>query len=329
MHRFRNLMYMSVCATIVPLILPAPTTAASQADDGDVVALVDGRPIARVELVDILIDAHGVDVLQQLIILRVAKQEARRRNLRVTDADAQVEFREALDRIAEKAGMTPSEATDENKHEALRQVLEERGISMCEFMIGMERNACLRKIAEKDITISEETLREQFARMYGERVVVRHIQIAQRDMRGLNHALDLLSRGADFADAARRLSKNDQTAARGGEMDPFTFDDANIPAALREAAFSLKAGGVSNPVLAGQFYHILKLERRIPADNVRFEDKREEVERSILEAAVPQAMGELALELFRGAKIKILDDKLRGKYNEFLERGTRESAIGE
>ena len=295
---------------------------AVRADDGDAVALVNGHPIAREELIDVLLDAHGVEVLQQLIILRVAKQETRERALRVTKADVDAEFQSSLDRIAANAGMSREEATQQNKREALRQVLDERGISMAEFIIGMERNAHLRKLVEKDLRITEETLREEFARRYGARVVVRHIQIDQRDGRGLNEALELLARGSDFADVARQLSKNPETAARGGEMEPFTFDDPEIPAALREGAFSLKEGGVSNPVLVGQFFHILKLERRIPADQAHFKEKRAELEQGIRERAIPQAMAKLATELFKEARVAVLDSKLRPKYQEFLEQGS-------
>ena len=295
---------------------------AVRADDGDAVALVNGHPIAREELIDVLLDAHGVEVLQQLIILRVAKQETRERALRVTKADVDAEFQSSLDRIAANAGMSREEATQQNKREALRQVLDERGISMAEFIIGMERNAHLRKLVEKDLRITEETLREEFARRYGARVVVRHIQIDQRDGRGLNEALELLARGSDFADVARQLSKNPETAARGGEMEPFTFDDPEIPAALREGGFSLKEGGVSNPVLVGQFFHILKLERRIPADQAHFKEKRAELEQGIRERAIPQAMAKLATELFKEARVAVLDSKLRPKYQEFLEQGS-------
>jgi foldase protein PrsA len=307
---------------LVALAMLALSTApATWADDGDAVALINGHPIAREELVDVLIDAHGIEVLQQLFILQVAKQETRKRGIGVTQADVDAEFQSALDRIAANAGMSAEEATDTNKREALRQVLDERGISMAEFMIGMERNAHLRKLVEKDLHITEETLREEFERRYGARVVVRHIQVLQRDSRGLNQALELLARGSDFADVARQLSKNPETAARGGEMEPFAVVDSEIPAALREAAFSLKEGGVSNPVLAGQFFHILKLERRIPADQARFEDKRAELEESIRARAIPQAMATLATELFKEAKVTVLDSKLRPKYQEFLERG--------
>lgn len=310
----------TVLALCFVLATVAGSTARAENDD-EAVALVNGHPISRKEMVDILIEGHGVGILQQLIMVRVAKDETKRRGIRVTKADVDAEFERALTEIAENAGMSGEYATDKNKREALQQVLDERGVSLAEVMLGMERNAHLRKLVEKDLRINQETLREEFARTHGEKVQVSHIQIEQRDTRGLNEVVDLLNRGADFADVARRLSKNSETAPRGGEMEPFTFGDPDIPPALREAAFSLKEGGVSNPVLAGQYFHILKLHRRIPASGVRLEDVRDEVEQSVRKRAIPRAMEHLAVELFIKAKVNVLDSKLRTKYQEYLDTG--------
>jgi foldase protein PrsA len=307
------------------LILAVVVPSLAQTDD-DVIARVNDRPISRKEMINILVEAHGVEVLQQLIILQLVKQETRSRNMRVTQADVDTEFNEALTRIAEDAGLSGEFATDHNKREALRQVLMERGVSMAEFRLGMERNAHLRKLVEKDLRITEETLREEFARTYGERVVVAHIQIDQRDARVLNGVMDMLNRGSDFAELARRFSRNPETATRGGEMEPFTFTDPDIPPALREAAFSLKEGGVSNPVLAGQFFHILKLLRRIPTSGMKFEDVRGEIEASVRKRAIPQAMSRLALELFQNADVAVFDRDLRARYLEFLEQGEQAPA---
>ena len=310
-----------------PGIALAQVEAVSPPDtSNDAVALVDGHPLSRAELVDILMDARGVEVLQQMVVRQLAKEEVRARGLRVTRVEIEREFQQALDTIAKEAGMDPDEATHENKLEALRQVLAERGLSESEFRIGMERNAYLRACVETELVITEETLRAQFGRMYGERVRIRHIQIAQHDRQGLNEALEMLRRGTDFEDVARRFSKNEETAARGGLMPEFTFSDPRIPAAIRETAFSLKEGAVSNPVLAGQFFHLLRLEVRIPPEHVRLEDVRDEVSASVREAALPQAMAKLARELFEKARIRVLDSKLRPKYQEYLDQSAASPA---
>ena len=303
----------------------APVTPASA--DNNAVALVNGHPLSKAEMYDILVDARGVEVLQQMIVLQLAKEEAHLRGLRVTRAEIEREFQQSLDKIAQEAGMDLDEATRENKLDALRQVLAERGLSESEFRVGMERNAYLRKCVEKDLVITEETIKAQFGRMYGERVRVRHIQIAQHDQQGLNDALELLRRGTEFEDVARRFSKNDETAARGGLMPEFTFDDPRIPPAIRDTAFNMKEGAVSNPVLAGQFFHILKLEVRVPPEHVRLEDVREEVEASVREAALPKAMARLATDLFEKARVRVLDSRLRPKYQQYLDESVTAPAV--
>ena len=159
------------------------------------------------------------------------------------------------------------------------------------------------------------------ARTYGERVRVRHIQVSNKNAGRLNEVVTLLEEGADFADVARKMSANVETAPRGGELPPFAFTDTDFDPLLREAAFSLEINEVSNPVRTGQFYHILRLEERIPPAAVRFEDVRPQVEAGLRERELPKEMGRLAQRLFNDANIKVLDPKMRGRYREFLKQG--------
>ena len=310
-------------AVVACLLMSFAIGGACLADDGEAIALVNGHPISRVDFIDVLIEAHGVEALQQMIVLRLSKEEAHRLGLKVTHRDKQREYQEALDRIASEAGMDPATATEPNKRAALDRVLRDRQISHAEFLIGMERNAYLRKIAEREMVFTDQLLREEFARTYGERVVVRHVQIKLGDNVTLNRAQNMLNRGEDFTTVAQTLSANRQTAERGGQMDPFSFDDEELPAALREAAFSLKPGEISSPVLTGQFTHILKLEHRIPPENVEFEDVREQVERKMRERALPKAMNDLAVGLFEKAQIRVLHSALRKNYEKFLNEGAQ------
>lgn len=299
-----------------------PESFAQARGDGDAVAVVNGHPIARVDLFDALIDAYGVQVLQQLIVLDLARQETARRKIRVTSGDVEREFQESVERIAQEAGLDPRRSSEAQRMKALETLLEQKSISMAEFRLSMARNAHLRKLVEQDLRLDEPTLREEFSRTYGERVLVRHIQVSFDDGRTLNEVVTHLSRGEDFAELARRLSQNADTAPRGGLMEPFGFDDESIPAALRDGAFALRPGEISTPIRAGQMMHVLKLERRIPPDNVRFEDVRDEVERNMRERALPRRMADLAGELFRQARIQVIDPRLRDRYEEFLRSNT-------
>jgi len=313
----RPIPFVAATATLAATLLAGNVHA-----DGDAFVIVNGRPITRQQVEDTLMEAHGLSITQQLIVLELAKQETKRRGLEVTPADIDAEFQHSLDQMLPQTDAENAVSKD-NQLQALRIVLEQKNISMVEFMIGMERNAHLRKAVRQELRINETTLREEFARTHGEKVVVRHIQISLSDSAALNRALDLLSQEKDFAEVARQLSQTPEAAARGGEMAPFTFADKQIPPALREAAFALRPGEVSAPIRVERRFHILKLERRIPPQNVRFEDVRDEVEGRLLERVVPRQMGQLAQGLFQNAKIRILDPNVRKEYEEMLKRNAQ------
>jgi foldase protein PrsA len=304
---------------VAPLLIGLFWAAPGRAADGDALAVVNGQPISRKEVVDKLIETHGLAVLQQMIALDLAKQETQRRGLTVTAADIQDQFDRALAEIVPTSDAQGVALTPESKQQALERILQERCLTMPEFRMAMERNAHLRKLVESDFTVDESTLREEFARLYGEKVEVRHIQLAANDTRALNEALDELSHGTDFAEVARRISINQESAARGGLMEPFTFTDKDIPAALRDYAFSLSVGQVSAPLQTGQYVHILKLERRIPPSDVKFEDVRLEVERQLRARVERKKMNELITRLFQQAKIRVLDPKLKVDFEKLLE----------
>lgn len=315
----------SAARVLLAVLLAGGAAARAAADDGDAVAIVNGRALSARRLNEVLRDGYGLQVLQQLIVLELAKEETRRLKLRVTAADVEAELALALQRIAPQAGADGQPLSPDEQRQALDFLLQQKCLSMAEFRIGMERNAHLRKVVERDFRVDEATLREEFARTHGEKVEVRHIQVA--DIGGLHEALNLLDRGTDFAEVARRVSQNPDTAARGGLLEPFTFDapDDQIAAVLREAAFALRPGEVTKPIKTGRWWHILKLERRLPADSVRFEDVRADVERRLRERVIPERMNALVTELFRKAEVRVLDNELRRRYEELVARGAAAS----
>lgn len=320
---------MRLAVVLLAAVVLGSPAARGGAPGGDAVAVVNGEAISQDELFDVLLKARGVEILQQLVMLRLAKIESRKAGLRVTDADIQREFEDALDSIAETSNMKPDEATRENKLAALRTLLVQKHISMAEFMIGMERNAHIRKVVEPTIQVDEPTLREEFARTYGEKVEIRHIQIAVNDGKRLNDVLSRLAAGEDFARVAQELSQNPETAPLGGLMEPFSFNDARIPAGLREAAFALKVGQrTPSAVVTGEMAHVVQLERRIAPDTVRFEDVRAEVERKLRQRVVPEQMGNVLADLFAKAEVRVLDEGLRRDYQQFLKDTAAPNAAG-
>ncbi len=314
--------YVGMSVTVFMALALAPgLPPAARAGDGDAVAIVNGRPISKQRLIEVLMDAHGLEIMQQLIILELAKTETQRRDIRITQTDTEREFERALAKIAPEVDARGSALNDREKRQSLTMLLQQKGITLAEFVIAMERNAHLRKLVERDVQVTESTLREEFARIHGEKVQVRHIQVA--GVEGLHEALNQLDQDVAFADVARAVSQNNETAPRGGLLEPFAFNDESVSRLLRDAAFALKkVGEVTKPILVGRWWHILQLERRISSAGVRFEDVRHQVEQELLDRVVPREMNRLVTEMFEKARqtgqIRVLDGELKWRFERLL-----------
>ncbi|QOJ15469.1 MAG: peptidylprolyl isomerase [Planctomycetia bacterium] len=302
---------LSRAASLLLLLTPCASVLAS-----DAIALVNGKPVSREAVVNLLIESHGLAAMQQLVLLELARQETQAAGLSVSRADIQREYEQSVDRllIVEAPGERIEPA---DKRRVLDLLLEQKGISHAEFMISMERNAHLRKLVEKSIVLSEATLREEFSRTYGERVEVRDIIVA--DSSALSAALEALNRGEDFARVAERFSRH-PSAAQGGLLPPFSFADDQIPPLVREAAFALAPGEVSAPLRVEERFHVLKLERRLPPEHARFEDVRAEVERSLRDRVVTAEMSRRAATSFEQATVKVLEPRLREPFEALRKR---------
>lgn len=114
----------------------------------------------------------------------------------------------------------------------------------------------------------------------------------------IGKAMERVEAGEDFAKVAAEVSQDRGTAASGGSLgEPKAFFDLVHP--FNRVAFSMKEGEVSDPVLTIFGYHIIKVEKILPAMEgkpkrvevrhilVRFEgDPRQEAEESMAQAKV-------------------------------------------
>ena len=73
-----------------------------------------------------------------------------------------------------------------------------------------------------------------------------------------------LQQGADFADMARRFSADPGTAQQGGQL-PMIGPGATVKE-FEDAAYALKQGETSRPVLSPFGYHIIRMTERKPLD---------------------------------------------------------------
>ena len=100
--------------------------------------------------------------------------------------------------------------------------------------------------------VEEYIERENLAR------AIKLADILVADLETAEQAVREIESGASFADVARKLSMNEQTAARGGDSGRFGTRDQLVPS-LAEELFGLEVGSVSDPVRIGNRYAVFKI----------------------------------------------------------------------
>ncbi|MCG3179712.1 MAG: Foldase protein PrsA [Phycisphaerae bacterium] len=288
----------------------APDLAVQLADVAatDPVARVNGQPISRERLCSLLIDAYGREMLQALVALEVVKQAAAQKGVTVTAADLADERSRSFPEELKK--MPPGE-----RGRLLDDYLARNGLTHAHWELAVERNAYLRKLSQDVPRPTEEQLREVFKRKYGEKVQVRHMQLATMD--DVRKATDRL-KSEPFEKVVRDLSTNERSAANGGLLPPFTRDDSAYPEPIRQVAFGLKtAGEVSSPVIVRGEYHLLQLVKLIPAEETKFDAVRDELAGEIHDGLVRQQMNQLLRLLPASANIEILDPAIKAEVDRY------------
>jgi len=273
-------------------------------------ALVNGRPIYMEQLHAPLVEAHGLKIAQMLIADRLVELEAGRQRITVTAKDIAAENEYSL------RGIFGNQVAPDQRDQVLAKLLHDRGLTRTLWNATMRRNALLRKMVEPHVKVTEEMVRAEFIRIYGDKVVISHIQCPS--LQEAEKILGLLEKGQDFAALARRYSTNATTARNDGELPAFTRQDATIPRAMREAAFSLKVGAVSGIVQVGGNFHVLKLRQRMLGDKASYASARDGLSRQLRQRLIERGQADMLAELRRKANVEYV--------NPILKRATRDTA---
>jgi parvulin-like peptidyl-prolyl isomerase len=142
--------------------------------------------------------------------------------------------------------------------------------------------------------------------LFKETVSVRQILVATE-----NEARDARRRLArnpkDFEGLARAASKGPE-AANGGVMGVFARGE--LPPELEAAAFSLKAGGLSDVVKSSLGYHVLRVDSRTEARQASLEESEGRIEALLKREASDRQVREFVKGLLARAKVNHAAAKL-------------------
>jgi foldase protein PrsA len=281
-----------------------------------------------------------LNVLLALVQLDLAEQAAAQQHLRVTPDDIAKERAITMDSLRKatqqmdssgQATTQPENISDSQEEQLLDQLLLQQRVSRAEFNVILEVNANLRKIAEPivEASLTDDRVRQQFNAMYGEKVLVRYIQC--NNMSEIADVRRDLAAGKSFEEIIRQHNATRAGAPAGGELGPFSLQDMNYPPEIKQVAFDLKPGEISDPVQYKQYLFLFQLVERIPPAHAKFEDYRDAVRKelafSLVQAKISSLRNDLANEALSSLQIRdpVLarqwDDRVANAHGSIRDEG--------
>ena len=227
---------------------PQPAPAAAE-QPPKIMAVVNGQEITRENLANEALRRYGEDVLDTLIHRQVIEQACEAHQVSVTDQDVDEEIR----RVAERFGMS--------RDRWLSVLQTERDVDPRQYREDIIRpTLALRRMASKQITVTDEEFRMAFESEYGPQVRARLIAVSSREKADwLREAA--LADPEGFPRLAKEHSEDRATASAYGVIPPIR-KHLGAPE-IEEVAFRLKPNEISPVMQVGNQYLILKCEKHI------------------------------------------------------------------
>jgi peptidyl-prolyl cis-trans isomerase C len=209
------------------------------------------------------------EVVEQLVVQELLWQEAKRRDIQVTDEEVDAAMEQARsgfdDDLAFRFRLEEGGFTEESFRQNIR---EQKSVQM---MLG--------KLAEDEVVVDDAAVESFYAERINEmvmpgRIRARHILIKfdpenEAERRAADEriaaARDALESGESFALVATEYSEG-PSSGKGGDLG--YFEKGQMVKAFEEAAFALDVGEVSDVVETEFGYHIIKLEDRVDSRTV-------------------------------------------------------------
>ncbi len=282
--------------------------AAAASDVRLVMATVNDEPIYMEDLHEILVTNYGMTMAQQLIANEVVEQEARRLGVTVNDDDIRAEDDYFIQRITGQSDVAPS-----HRRELLARMLAQQGMSHADYQRVLRREALLRKIVAPQVQPTDAEVHDEYDRQFGRQVQVRHIQV--ESLARAEQILEMARDGVDFARLAQQYSLS-PSAQQGGLMPPIGLMSKEWPPAIRDVAISLRqVGELSGIIRTGTAFHVLRLERDIPPQDIEFDQVADALLMSLRRRIIDEnAKPALLRHLLAQANVVFVDRLLRTQH---------------
>ncbi len=262
-----------------------------------VAVVINGRKISERQLAEECIKRHGSEVLEGAINRKLLEQACEKRNIIITEADLDHEIAQAAEQSLPLIDGKP------DIQGWLKLVTEEQAISAEVYRHdSVWPSVALRKLAGKNVKVSDEDLKRGFEANYGPRVRCRAIVLD--NLRRAQKVWKMAREKPNveyFGELAEQYSSDSTNRALRGEVAPIRRHGGQPM--LEKEAFSLKAGEISGIINIGENFVILLCVGQTTPTEVDFESVRELIEEDLREKKMHLAMGRFFEKLQDSATI--------------------------
>lgn len=268
-------------------------------------ARIDHLPVPWSTLQPLLAESTGGTILREVALDQALQTECTFRNIKVSDADVDLERDLLLASIERDAAAGPADSGV-----LLESVRRSRGLGELRFRQLLERNARLRALVRSNVVTTDDEIEQALLIRYGDRYRIRVIIIAaQHEANDLRNELSKQpALDVAFARAAA-IKSTDPSAVRGGLLEPISPADQLYPASIRNLLPLLEATSISPIVAVDKGFAMCILDSHIPAAE-RPQGAAESAAKEIRVRRERIAMEELARRLLARVKVTPIDAAL-------------------
>ncbi len=269
---------------------------------------INGEAVSWDTILPRLGEAAGGLVVEEVALERLLASELTRRDMSISAEDLDREHQWLLTTIAGTRQVNETEV-----YQLISEIRRRRGLGPERYASLLRRNAMLRALVRDRVEVQPEQVELAWRVQHGERVQTRIIvtptQREAQQLRVQALAGDAAGIEVRFAKLAQTHS-TDNSAPRGGLIEPFSTEDPAYEETIRKAAALLEPGQVGPIVAIRNGFALVYLDARLPGDGVTLDETRTTLTEQLRQRQERLLMDALATQLLAEARVNVIDPSL-------------------